>query len=159
MDQALLDSLRNLFLGAIPTVIIVLLTFAAYNLLVFRPLNRTLAERRDRTAGALARAQAEIAAAENKAAEYERRLREARQALFKQQDARRKQVLQARDAAVAQARAEAEESLRAALAGLEAEKREAQERLQSDAEKLAAEVIRTVLRPVAAAPVGGGGRQ
>lgn len=158
MDQALLDALRDFFIGAIPTVILVLLTFAAYNFLVHRPLNRVLAERRDRTAGALARAQADIGAAEIKAAEYERRLREARQVVFKAQEARRKQVLEARDAALAEARREAEGTLREALAGLDREKNEAKVRLQAEAEKLAGDVIRSILKPVAAAPVIGGGR-
>jgi F-type H+-transporting ATPase subunit b len=158
MDQALLDALRDFFIGAIPTVILVLLTFAAYNFLVHRPLNRVLAERRDRTAGALARAQADIGAAEAKAAEYERRLREARQVVFKAQEARRKQIVEARDAALAEARREAEGKLREAVAGLDREKSEAKVRLQADAEKLAADVIRSILKPVAAAPVSGGGR-
>jgi F-type H+-transporting ATPase subunit b len=158
MDQALLDSLRDLFLGAVPTVFLVLLTFTAYNFLIHRPLNRVLNERRERTAGALARAQADIAAADTKAAEYERRLREARQALFKQQEARRKQVLEARDAALAEARRQAEEKMRAAASTLEQEKNEAKIRLQADAERLAAEVIRTILRPTTAPVAGGGGR-
>ena len=157
MDQALLDSLFNFFVGAIPTVILVLLTFTAYNFLVHRPLNRILGERTDKTAGALARAQADIAAAERKAVEHERRLREARQAVFKAQEARRKQILEARDAALAGARAQAEQKLREARASLEEEKNQAKVRLQADAERLAAEVIRSILRPVTLAPVGGGG--
>jgi len=158
MDQALLDSLLNLFRGAIPTVILVLFTFAAYNFLIHRPLNRVLGERRERTAGALARAQADIAAAEAKAAEYERRLGEARQVVFKAQDARRKEIMQARDAALAEARQQAEKKLDQELAVLKSEKSEAMARLQVDIEKLAAEVIRTILRPVTTAPASGGGR-
>jgi F-type H+-transporting ATPase subunit b len=155
MDQAILDALRDYFLGAIPTVILVLLTFAAYNFLVYRPLDRVLEERRERTAGALARAQAAIAAAEQKAAEYERRLREARQATFKTQEARRKLMLQARDAALSEARSHAEGMMREARASLEKEKAEAKIRLQGEGEKLAADVIRSILKPVTAAPVSG----
>jgi len=158
MDQALLDSLLSLFRGAIPTVILVLFTYAAYNFLIHRPLNRVLGERRERTAGALERAQADIAAAEAKTAEYERRLGEARQAVFKAQDARRKEIMQARDAALAEAREQAEKKLEQELAILKSEKSEAMSRLQGDAEKLATEIIRTILRPVASAPAGGGGR-
>lgn len=156
MDQALLDALGNFFLGAIPTVIVVLLTFAAYNFLIHRPLNRVLAERRERTAGAVARAQADIAAAEHKTAEYERRLLEARQAIFKVQEARRKKVLKAREAALAEARREADAMMREATATLKREINEAKQRLQAEAEKLSAVVIRTILRPVTSAPVSGG---
>jgi F-type H+-transporting ATPase subunit b len=155
MDQALLDALGNFFLGAIPTVILVLVTFAAYNFLVHRPLNRVLAERRERTAGAVARAQADIAAAEHKTAEYERRLLEARQAIFKVQEARRKKVLKAREAALAEARREADAMMREAGAVLKREINEAKQRLQTEAERLSAAVIRTILRPVTA-PVSGG---
>jgi F-type H+-transporting ATPase subunit b len=158
MDQAILDALRDYFLGAVPTIALVLLTSVAYNFMVYRPLNRVLEERRERTAGALARAQADIAAAEERAGEYERRLREARQAIFKAQEARRKQILQARDAALAEARIQAEITMRAAQVELENEKAEAKVRLQAEAEKLANDVIRTILKPVAATPVSGGSR-
>ena len=158
MDQAILDALRGYFLGAIPTVVLVLLTSVAYNFMVYRPLIRVLEERREQTAGALARAQADIAAAEQKAAEYERRLREARQAIFKAQEARRKQILQARDAALSEARTQADATMRAAQVELENETAEAKVRLQAEAEKLANDVIRTILKPVAAAPASGGSR-
>lgn len=156
MDPAILDPLRDYFLGAIPTIVLVLLTTVAYNFMVYRPLNRVLDQRRERTAGALARAQSDIAAAEQKAAEYERRLREARQATFKAQEARRKAILQARDAALSEARIEADVTMRAAQVELEKEKGEAKLRLQAEAEELANEVIRTILKPVAAAPASGG---
>jgi F-type H+-transporting ATPase subunit b len=156
MDPAILDALRDYFLGAIPTIVLVLLTTVAYNFMVYRPLNSVLDQRRERTAGALARAQADIAAAEQKAAEYERRLREARQTTFKAQEARRKQILQARDAALSEARIEADVTMRAAQVELEKEKAEAKVRLQAEADKLANEVIRTILKPVAAAPASGG---
>src|SRR5262249_41125055 len=129
-----------------------------YNFMVSRPLTRVLEERRERTAGALTRAQSDIAAAEHKAAEYERRLREARQAIFKTQEARRKQILQARDAALSEARIQGDAMVRAAGVELEGEKNDAKARLQAEAEKLAADVIRTILRPVEAAPASGGGR-
>ena len=156
MDQAILDALRDYFLGAVPTIALVLLTSVAYNFMVYRPLNRVLEERRERTAGALARAQADIAAAEEKAGEYERRLREARQAVFKAQEARRKLILQSRDAALAEARIQADVTMRAAQVELESEKAEAKVHLQAEAEKLANDVIRTILKPVVAAPVSGG---
>ena len=158
MDQAILDALRGYFLGAIPTVVLVLLTSVAYNFMVYRPLTRVLEERRELTAGALACAQADIAAAEQKAAEYERRLREARQAIFKAQEARRKQILQARDAALSEARMQADVTMRAAQVELEKEAAEAKVRLQAEAEKLANDVIQTILKPVAAAPASGGSR-
>ena len=155
MDQALFQALEGFLIGAIPTIIFIFLLFLSYRSLVHRPLERILRERYERTEGAVARAQADIAAAAAKASEYEQRLREARQAIFKVQEARRQQLAQSRDAALREARESARRMVQEARASLELEVREAKSRLQQEAEALASEIIRTILRPVAAAPVGG----
>ena len=118
-----------------------------------------LAERRSKTEGAIERARADIAAAEARTAEYEQRLREARMALFKRQEERRRMALQARSAAVAEARAKAQAQVSQARAAIEQDKTAAQTALQAEAGRLATEIVRTVLQPVSAAvqtPVGGG---
>ena len=127
---------------------------ALYAALVHKPLTRVLAERRSRTEGAIERARADIAAAEARTTEYEQRLREARVAVFKSQEARRQQALQARAAAVAQARSKAQAQVEQARAAIETEKTAAQAGLQAESSRLAAEIIRTVLQPAMA----GGGR-
>jgi F0F1-type ATP synthase membrane subunit b/b' len=81
-------------------------------------------------------------------------LREARLALFKSQEARRQQALQARAEAVARARARAQEQVKQARAALEQDKVSAQETLQAESVRLAALIVRSVLRPVESAPVG-----
>jgi F-type H+-transporting ATPase subunit b len=124
--------------------------------LVHRPLTAVLAERRNRTEGALEKARADIASAEARTADYEQRLREARLKIFKNLEARRQQALQARTEAAAQARARAQEQVKAARADIEQYKQEALTNLQAEAGRLASEIVRTVLRPVqAASPVGG----
>ncbi len=149
-----LRQLGGLVLGAIPTIIIFVVLYVAYRLLVHNPLERVLDERRSRTEGAVERARADVAAAEAKTAEYEQRLREARTAVFRAQEARRQQALQARGAAVAEARQAAEARTRTARAGLEQDVAAAKAALQADAERLANEVVRTILKPVAM-PAGG----
>lgn len=153
MDQ-LLAQLGGLLLGAIPTIVIMVLLYGAYTVLVHRPLVQVLAERRSMTEGAIEKARADIAAAEARTAEYEQRLREARLAVFKSQEARRQVALQARAAALAQARSAAQAQVEQARAALEKDKLVAQSGLQAEAGKLASEIIRTVLQP-ATAPVGG----
>src|SRR5580700_6852031 len=106
MDE-ILRQLGGLLLGSIPTIIFVVLLYAIYAVLLHKPLVKILAERRAKTEGAMQKARADIAAAEARTAEYEQRLREARLALFKNQEARRQAALQARAAAVARARAKA----------------------------------------------------
>ena len=80
MDTTL-RQVGELLLGAIPTIVILLLLYAIYNLLVRKPLMRVLDERRERTEGAVLKARADVAAAEAKTQDYEERLREARLAI------------------------------------------------------------------------------
>jgi F-type H+-transporting ATPase subunit b len=157
MDQTL-RQLGDLLLGSVPTILLFVLTYLAYRLILHKPLERTLRERHERTAGALEKARADVAAAEAKTAEYEQRLSEARMAIFRAQETRRKQALEARNAAVAEARARASAMVSEARAHLEREKQAAAASLQAEAEKLAAEVIRTILKPAAVhspTPAGG----
>jgi F-type H+-transporting ATPase subunit b len=154
MEQTV-RQLGELLLGSIPTILLLLTTYILYLLLVHRPLMAVLAERRKRTEGAMEKARADIAAAEARTADYEQRLREARQKVFKSLEARRQQAAQIRAEAVNEARARAQEQVKHARAALEQDKLEAMTKLQSEAGRLATEIVRTVLRPVAAPrPVG-----
>ena len=155
MDETLRQlggQIGGFLLGAIPTVILLLIVLTAYRFLVHQPLQRVLNERRSLTEGAIERARADIAAAEAKAAEYEQRLREARSVVFKAQEARRQQALQAHVEAIAQARSRAQEQVKQARAALEKEKESVQTSLQGEAERLAREIIAAILRPAATAP-------
>jgi len=153
-----LRQLGGLLLGAIPTVVLFLILFAAYRVLVHTALEKLLAERRARTEGALEKARADIAAAEARTAEYERRLREARVALLKAQEARRTQILQAGAVAIAEARAAASNQIKQAKTALAQEVAVSKESLQVEAERLAAEIVESLLRQVGAAyrPAEGG---
>jgi F-type H+-transporting ATPase subunit b len=155
MDE-ILRQLGGLLLGSIPTIIFVVLLYSIYGVLLHKPLVKILAERRAKTEGAMQKARADIAAAEGRTAEYEHRLREARLALFKNQEARRQAVLQARAAAVARARAKAQDQVEQAQAAIEQEKQSAQAGLQAEIGRLASEIIRTVLRPAMAPGRAGG---
>jgi F-type H+-transporting ATPase subunit b len=155
MDE-ILRQLGGLLLGSIPTIILVVLLFAIYNVVVHKPLVKILAERHAKTEGAIEKARADIAAAEARTAEYEQRLREARMALFKSQEARRQAALQARAAALVQAQARAQTHLKQAQSVIEHEKQAAQAGLQAEIGRLASEIIRTVLRPAMAPGRAGG---
>ena len=156
MDETL-RQVGELLLGAVPTIGFVTLTFAAYTLLVHKPMGRVLEERRSKTEGAVEKAKADIAAAEARTAEYEQRLREARLAVFKGQEARRQQALQARAAALVEARERARAQVEQARVAIGNDKKAAQLGLQREAQALAAEIIRLVLRPgLGQLPAGGG---
>lgn len=139
-------------------MVLLLSLYAAYHFVVHRPLQRILAERRARTEGAVEQARADVAVAEAKAAEYEDRLREAKVAIFKAQEARREQAQQARTAAVAQARTKAEAQVKDAKSGIERDVAASKVTLQGEIERLANEIIRTVLHSAGTgqAPAAGG---
>jgi len=156
LDETL-RQVGELLLGAIPTIVFLTLLFAAYTRLVHKPLAQVLADRRSKTEGAVEQARADIAAAEARTAEYEQRLREARLAVFKGQEARRQQALQARAAALVEARECAHAQVEQARVAIENDKAAAQLGLQREAQALAAEIIRMVLRPgLGQLPAGGG---
>ena len=155
MDETL-RQIGELLLGSVPTVIFFLLLYGFYTALVHKPLSRVLAERHARTQGAIEKARADVASAEARTAEYGQRLRDARVALFKSQEARRAQASQARAAAVAQARDHEKAHIEQARAEIEKEKSAAKNSLEAEAGRIASDIIRTVLEPgLVQAPAGG----
>ena len=156
MDQ-ILRQVGELLLGAVPTVVLLLLVYIVYHFVVHGPLERILEERRAKTEGAIERARADVAAAEAKTAEYENRLREAKLTIFKMQENRRKEAQAARSAAVAEARARAGKQVAQARESIEADIDVAKITLQAESERLANEIIRTILEPAGSqAPAVGG---
>ena len=149
MDQTL-QQLGELLLGAVPTVILLALLYAFYTGIVHKPLQRVLAERRSKTEGAIEKSKADIAAADARTAEYEQRLREARAAVFRAQEARRQAAMQARANAVNEARSKAQAQVQAAKADIENDRAAAEQGLQGEAAALAQEIVRRVLQPAGA---------
>jgi len=149
MDQTL-QQLGELLLGAVPTVILLALLYGLYTVIVHKPLRRVLEERRSKTEGAIEKSKADIAAADARTSEYEQRLREARAALFRAQEAKRQAALQSRAQAVSEARGKAQVQVQAAKATIEKDRAAAEQRLQAEAAALAQEIVRRVLQPAGA---------
>jgi F-type H+-transporting ATPase subunit b len=149
MDQTL-RQLGELLLGAVPTVILLSLLYVLYTVIVHKPLQRVLEERRSKTEGAVEKSRADIAAAEARTSEYEQRLREARATVFRAQEARRKAAADARAAALNEARSKAQAQVQAAKADIEKDREAAQSGLQGEAQSLAVEIMRRVLEPAGA---------
>jgi F-type H+-transporting ATPase subunit b len=149
MDQTL-RQLGELLLGSVPTVILLALLYLLYTTMVHKPLRRVLEERRSKTEGAVEKSRADIAAAEARTSEYEQRLREARATVFRAQEARRKAALDARTAALNEAHNKAQAQVQAAKADIQKDRDAAQHGLQSEAQALAAEIMRRVLEPAGA---------
>jgi|SRR5579864_3403939 len=149
MDETL-QQLGELLLGAVPTVILLALLYALYTALVHKPLQRVLEERRSKTEGAVEKSRADIAAAEARTAEYEQKLREARAAVFRAQEARRQAALQARTSALNEARTRAQAQVQAAKKDIETDRATAAARLEGEVTALAQEIVRRVLQPAGA---------
>jgi F-type H+-transporting ATPase subunit b len=143
-----LRQLGEIALGSIPTILVFLIVFAAYRFIVHKPMSRVLADRYQRTEGAVQKAKADISAAEARTSEYEQRLREARVAIFKAQEARRQAALSARAEVVRVAREKATAQVAEARKSIAAQAEAAKAQLRPESERLASEVIQTILKPV-----------
>jgi F-type H+-transporting ATPase subunit b len=148
-----LRQMGQLLLSSIPAIIGFLIVWAAYRTIVYKPLQRVLAERQARTEGAIQQAQAEITSAEERTAEYERRVREARAHIYAAQEARSRRTMEQRETGLAESRRQSDSKVKSARADLEKEVLAAKGTLQQQAEILAQRIIESVLKP---APALGG---
>lgn len=144
MDQ-ILNELGGLVLGAVPTMILFIFLVMAYGLLVRRPLDRILSERHARTIGAMEQAKGAIAAAEAETGAYEEKLRKAKSALFEARERRMKQWAAEREAALNQVRQSALERVASARQGIEQGAVEARTQIESVSADLSSRVLTAVL--------------
>ncbi len=148
--------LGALFLGSIPTMILFLLLLLCYATLLHGPLRRVLAERHERTAGAVERAHASIAVAEARTAQYEEKLRAARLEIQGNRDRQIAGWNSAREQAVAETREAAAARVRAARAALAAEGEQTRAGMSGTIDALADQILKTVLSPREGAATGRG---
>ncbi|MGA2249657.1 ATP synthase F0 subunit B [Terracidiphilus sp.] len=145
----IIQQVGTLLLGAVPTVLLFIALVLAYQFLIQGPLTRTLAERRARTSGAVEDAHKAIARAEQRAAEYAEKLRQARVEIFKAREQRVQQWTAERDAAVNEARKAAGVKVAQAKDAIGAEAETARQTIHASAGELASQVVRAIL-PLAA---------
>lgn len=140
-------------------MVLLLTLFVAYRSLVAGPLDKVLEERYARTDGAFEQAKADVNAADARSAQYEQAIRAARASIFKSLEAKRQEALQARAAAAAEARKAASARVQQEKAQIERQIAAARAGLQQESERLANEIIQTVLKPGGASrPTAGGQR-
>jgi F-type H+-transporting ATPase subunit b len=144
MDQ-ILQQLGGLVLGSVPTMVLFILLVAAYGLLVRRPLDRVLAERRARTSGAVEQARSAIAAAEAETTEYEDKLRRAKAEIFQARDQKLKQWAAERDAVLAEVRKHTQERVLGARQEIEQSAHEARLQVVGLSDELSARILDAVL--------------
>jgi F-type H+-transporting ATPase subunit b len=144
MDQ-IVQQVGALLIGAVPTMLLFVVLVTAYQVLLQKPLRRTLAERHARTEGAVENAHKAIAQAEAKAAEYSEKLRLARAEIFKMREQQAKQRNAARETALDAARKAAGAKVSQAKAEMDGETERAKQVIQGSAGELANQVVQAVL--------------
>jgi len=144
--QEMVHQLGELFLQAVPTVLILLLFYAVLRTLFFGPLLQVLAEREARTAGAQKAAESAQAAAAEKIKQYQEALKKARAQVYSEQEAARKKLLDERAAQLKEARTKAAAEVAAAKTRVIAELAAARLDLEGSVPQLAAEIARRVLQ-------------
>lgn len=153
----LLHQLGELFLGAVPTVVIVLLFYFFLRWAFFTPLLKAMAERSTLIEGARAEAaQAQLAARQELDA-YGEALRKARAEIFAEQEVARQAVLDERAKLLKAMRMREQEEVQKAKAQIELDVAAARKEVERDTPSLASEIVRVVLqRP---SPLRGGSAQ
>ena len=144
MDE-ILRQLGGLVLGSVPTMILFILLVIAYGLLVRRPLEHVLTERKARTSGAMDQAKSSIAAAEAETSAYEDRLRKAKAEIFEMRERLVKQWNAERDTALEQARQASQARVGTAKQGIEQSIAEARQQIEHASTELSAKVLSAVL--------------
>jgi F-type H+-transporting ATPase subunit b len=148
----LVHQLGELFLGAVPVALIVLVFYLILRSLFFQPLLKVMAERDARTLGAQKSAEAAQMAAAEKIRQYEEALKQARAKVYAEQEAARKKLMEERAAFLKEAHAKAAAEVNAGKQGIEKEFAAAKKELQATAAQLSVEIARRVLQsPIAPA--------
>jgi F-type H+-transporting ATPase subunit b len=141
----ILNQLGGLVLGSVPTAVLFILLVIAYGYLVRRPLERTLAERRARTSGAVEQARGAIAAAEAETTVYEDKLRSARSEIMAARERSVQQWQAEREAALNEARETAAAKVREARQEIDAASIAARQQIESASAELSEQIVRAVL--------------
>jgi F-type H+-transporting ATPase subunit b len=143
--QEIVLQLGELFLQAVPTVLIVLVFYLVLRGLFFKPLLKVMAEREERTAGARKAADAAEAAAVEKLKQYQEALKRARAQVYAEQEAARKKLLDERAAQLKVARSKAAAEVASAKQSVAKELVAAEHEIKTSVALLAAEIARRVL--------------
>ena len=141
----ILNQLGELFLEAVPTVILVFLFYLFLRWSFFNPMERVLSERQARAAGALQEAETTRAAAQEKLRAYNAAMKKARAELFAEQEAGRRRVLDERQATINAARTAAQQGLLEAKKAVAGDVQDARTQLEQSSEGLANTIAEAIL--------------
>jgi F0F1-type ATP synthase membrane subunit b/b' len=141
----ILHQLAELFLQAVPTVVIVFLFYLFMHWAFFTPIQKAMAERDAKIEGARREAAALEAEAGKELQDYTERLRKVRGELYAEQEAARQVVLDERARLLKAMRSRALEEVADAKKKIAAEQVSARHEVESQTDSLAAEIVRVIL--------------
>jgi len=150
----ILHQLGNLFLGAVPTVIVVLLFYFFMRWAFFGPLRKAMEERSKAIEGARAEAAVAEAGAKQEFDSYHEALRKARAGIYAEQEAARQEALDSRGRLLRAMRVRAQEDVDAAKKRIAAEVESA----RGEVERAAPELARQIAQAILNNPGGDAGR-
>jgi len=139
------QQLGELFLEAVPTVIIVFLFYLFIRWAFFGPIQKAMAERSARIEGARAEAAKVEAEARQELDAYNEALKKARAEIYAEQEAARQAVLEDRAKLLKAMRSRAMEEVAAAKKKIAAEFDTARAELERQAPELAGQIARAIL--------------
>ena len=152
----IVNQLGELFLAAVPTVIIVFLFYLFMRWSFFKPMERVLSERHKRAEGARIEAEASRVAAHEKQRIYTETVKKARAEVFAEQESQRRRTLDERQATINAARTTAQTALQEAKKGIAEDVKAARVELEQSSGSLANEIAKAIL---AGRPSGPGSSQ
>jgi F-type H+-transporting ATPase subunit b len=144
--MAIVHQLGELFLGAVPTVLLILIFYFILKSLFFKPLLAVMAERDARSVGAQKAAEAAQAAAADKLKQYQDALKQARAQLYAEQEAARKKLLDERASLLKDARAKSALEVATAKERVAGELLAARRDMEAGISQLAAEITARILQ-------------
>lgn len=138
--------MRELFFQVVPIVLILLVFYAVLRVLFFKPLLKVIAEREARTMGAQKAAEAAQKASSEKVQQYHDALKQARLAIYVEQESARKKVLDQRAAQLKEARDKAAKMVSVGRERIASEVQAAHAEIEAGITPFAALVARRVLQ-------------
>jgi F0F1-type ATP synthase membrane subunit b/b' len=154
----IVNQLGELFLAAVPTVIIVFLFYLFMRWSFFRPMERVLSERHKRAEGARTEAEATRVVVQEKLRTYSETMKKARAEVFAEQETQRRRTLDERQATINHARVAAQAALQEAKKEIAAEVQAARAELEESSGTLANDIAEAILAGLASGPGGAQGK-
>lgn len=141
----ILRQIANLFLQAVPTVVLVFLFYVFMRWAFFTPIQKAMAEREAKIDGARKDAAAVQAAANQDLQTYNDALKKARAEIYAEQEAARQAIVEERAKNLKAMRTLAQKEVAEAKKKIDAELEAARKQIEASAPQIAGEITRSIL--------------